>query len=51
MCFLFLGQEIYFFEEFFKKGEIFDWEYIKRVVKVSVFCEEEDFIDRVFKVC
>lgn len=50
MCSLFLGQEIHSLEEFLKKGETFDWEHIKRAVKASALCEEEDPIDRAFKV-
>ncbi|XP_066026534.1 short transient receptor potential channel 4-like isoform X3 [Pocillopora verrucosa] len=37
-------------KDFLKEGEKFDWEDIKKVVTASALCDEEDPIDKAFKV-
>ena len=50
MCSLFLGEKIHSLEEFLTEGDKFDWEHIKNAVKASALCEEENPIDKAFKV-
>ena len=45
-----LGQKINSLEDFLKEGEKCDWEDIKKVVTASALCDEEDPIDKAFKV-
>ena len=44
------GQKINSLEDFLMEGEKCDWEDIKKVVTASALCDEEDPIDKAFKV-
>ena len=43
MCSLFLGQKIDSLEDFFKGGEKFDWEDIKKVIQLSLSQKLEEW--------